>query len=1419
MLQVGTFEELLSHVFGGCILKATTPRQHRMGVNLRSYQSRAREIASDLGEMVDGGHYKVRPIAWIDDDIDVWCDMWPTAFLPSWSAPTGGTDKPGKPQEKRRLADGSAPRDVCERNDAHGAPSGPPAVDFNTLSGPMRPQHSDVCPTRYELVPYGSLCCCCFAVVVSDSTQGRHMWWGALVCCACVDARAWEHLEPLKWFKESKHTVKSVYQASAALGAIADVAQLGLFSVQDDYRWMFWYFGLHPSEFPNSVQYAIVLLAGRYAWCLVVQLVCDMGRSPISNICSHVSLKHVSSWAEQMDVLMPAVELSFDQNARDLLAQRRERLGDTQGRAFWGSSYTDDVILLTIGERATVVATHTWDRSCYKCNIRMTDFEKRRIGTAPLHIGARFVLNAHFGCVPPVKRARCLEGIRAALEQRAVRDDFESNCGLIGHIAQTLDIERSLLHGIKRPLDIAPFPTSIIFLTVDGASRHLELEFLISTRNAASFASAVADASLVYDVPARPAFSAVEIRMGSDACTFSERGVRHPAVFGMCHEFAYVFYLTGRWLEVPITGTESLGAILDLLVFPPIFPWARMVNETDASSAHALLLGRSRSPPLQRAYRILRSQPAFQAAMPRVSSQLVAGEQHVMVDAGSRGYQDVLAGWLAALNMRIRFLTISAETLVIVDQILAAMLDGDPAQEEFDRDTAGTVAFYSDADEVIRFVLTGSPQLPPPVRRPSLPSRSPASAPPQLPSAAAFASPNLPRRPPPASFSAPAAPPLHVSPTVPPSSAAPPPRLSSPSAVPPAPASSYLGPRASPRVVPPAPTLTHERPRSAATFRALGAERLAHRLCMDTSAWRLCPGDPSLLRQAVLQVAQARAKRIPRNTDRANDNGIRWFGRACDMLGTPIERPSAADADPVVEAFLAAYAVYFTAMEMQPAERSAVTQLGGVRKTRADPSSALSAYYGARRVLDDFGSYLPPMKSVLQCLKGLRVMMIEDFGDDCFSKVQAQPWPQKYLDRIMTGCATYSMLFWSPAQHDSFLDAFLLSLSLGARKAELPRYRLSNVVWLDPDMVEGKATTDWLARVSDGWWCRMAPVCSKTDYDNAKYGSTRMWFKVGSSDPWNIAARLIARERRFPCAPDLRSSAPLLLDPSTMAAVTGNTLVAWLDEVKGVYVDPADAKLAARLTWHASRVTLASKLVKLKQPWERVQTLIRWESIASARIYGRAEAEAYHADVAAALAADAAGVTGLREIDPVSAMNDIDAALASEGAAQADAASARAAEASELRGVDKPAKVPRRASAPKPAAAPGPAPPRRPPAPLPVAASTPAPPPPPPRSVAVSLAGGRSVECFASDSWRVTGESFSIPESVWTLDSADAVRLRYVVVGLACPSGSPCFVVKVTRGERAGECYVVQPHIVRSLMGSAVRRRAGSSLARDPVAI
>ena len=150
MLQVDTFEELLSHVFGGCVLKAATPRQHRMGVNLRSYQSRAWEIARYLAKY-PWRTPQVRPIVWIDDappeDVlaDTWCDMWPTA------SPRLGPPRPGPQTSRKADSDtspgkGPAPRDPYERNSPLGPPSGPLAVGLNTLSGPLRPQHQGRLP-------------------------------------------------------------------------------------------------------------------------------------------------------------------------------------------------------------------------------------------------------------------------------------------------------------------------------------------------------------------------------------------------------------------------------------------------------------------------------------------------------------------------------------------------------------------------------------------------------------------------------------------------------------------------------------------------------------------------------------------------------------------------------------------------------------------------------------------------------------------------------------------------------------------------------------------------------------------------------------------------------------------------------------------------------------------------------------------------------------------------------------------------------------------------------------------------------------------------------------------------------------------------------------------------------------------------
>ena len=75
--------------------------------------------------------------------------IWPVATLPAWTSPVGAVDKKGKPLEKRRISNGSAPyRRPRAWENAHGdetgVATGPECASFNELAGPMRPPHDAV---------------------------------------------------------------------------------------------------------------------------------------------------------------------------------------------------------------------------------------------------------------------------------------------------------------------------------------------------------------------------------------------------------------------------------------------------------------------------------------------------------------------------------------------------------------------------------------------------------------------------------------------------------------------------------------------------------------------------------------------------------------------------------------------------------------------------------------------------------------------------------------------------------------------------------------------------------------------------------------------------------------------------------------------------------------------------------------------------------------------------------------------------------------------------------------------------------------------------------------------------------------------------------------------------------------------------
>ena len=143
----------------------------------------------------------------------------------------------------------------------------------------------------------------------------------------------------------------------------------------------------------------------------------------------------------------------------------------------------------------------------------------------------------------------------------------------------------------------------------------------------------------------------------------------------MAECLAYVFPLTGAWLRLHVTVTESAGACLDFLVFPRCFPLALFCNEMDASAAHAMVLGRSKSPTLKKMYSLLRKDPYFQAAAQRSTSQQVSGIANMTRDAGSRGHVEALRTYSAAMKMNIVVVELSEHELGFMAEILEATLE------------------------------------------------------------------------------------------------------------------------------------------------------------------------------------------------------------------------------------------------------------------------------------------------------------------------------------------------------------------------------------------------------------------------------------------------------------------------------------------------------------------------------------------------------------------------------------------------------------------------------------------------------------------------------------------------------------------------------------------------------------------------
>ena len=312
-----------------------------------------------------------------------------------------------------------------------------------------------------------------------------------------------------------------------------------------------------------------------------------------------------------------------------------------------------------------------------------------------------------------------------------------------------------------------------------------------------------------------------------------------------------------------------------------------------------------------------------------------------------------------------------------------------------------------------------------------------------------------------------------------------------------------------------------------------------------------------------------------------------------------------------------------------------------------------------------------------------------------------------------------------------------------------------------------------------------------------------MWFRYNPDNPLNFAYRWQQWELEHPCPAELRRTWPAFSPTGDGTPFTGSKAATYLRVVLALVMTPVEA---AKRSWHACRVTIATQLFKRRTgtsggggsiPRDEIegviQAVVRWKTPEAMRIYARMEAETYadYVDLATQTDAGASIPDDLPEVDPERLMREheatFDAMEADERAARKAAAAARApkAEAAAAASGNK-----RRRSAPATgdtcaAAAPAGAAPR-----------------------AFDVGEESAVTHAGADSWGVVGQHVSIHHSFWQID--DGGYSTCVIVGYvgryAFHNGKASPHTYVV--EHEGHCYLARhTTIARSLVDPAVARR------------
>jgi hypothetical protein len=512
-------------------------------------------------------------------------------------------------------------------------------------------------------------------------------------------------------FIEIKPKLIDVMNDASVLGYAADIFG-PLLGAVDDAKGFFNLIPVHPSEYWKLGN---IWLNDEDAPNLMFTTTnrLNFGHSLNPNVAQRLADLMVEEFNERMDSLEdPLLRQIYDHEARiespsrqqqgacygdlracDWLRARTilsESTGRPQRRLFAAHQYTDDIIILVLGQERLERALSCWQSVLDDLGIAPSP-EKRMAGTRLTWLGFDLFLHNRVVALQPAKLHRALTTLDEAIAGRPVTfDTWRSFTGLLEHFAPMMSgIDRSnfmLLYGANFRRGQSAGPKTLMRFSEQllAQCRRWRASLIMKP---GSFMSDSRFSTIVE--PSSPlGESALELIRREEFLAPQANSDVHLYVFSdAAAEESFEGlggWLAGQYwhLEVPadlrgtlhITSLELLSLCIGVIIWAEDLSGHRFTLCSDAlATVQNMWRNAARSPAMQAILLLLQNMPEFHILRPYFDVEHVFGPANIMADAASRAKLKLLSAVAAQLGVTARRIALPERALKFFSDACAAV--------------------------------------------------------------------------------------------------------------------------------------------------------------------------------------------------------------------------------------------------------------------------------------------------------------------------------------------------------------------------------------------------------------------------------------------------------------------------------------------------------------------------------------------------------------------------------------------------------------------------------------------------------------------------------------------------------------------------------------------------------------------------